>query len=341
MAWDIKCTQRRFFVEELFTTRISIESTKEKILIASCYFTGVYLKRDSILPFLETERVILDVNKEKIDSATFSLFLPKDIPPSYSGANISVVYNLHVNVQGSESAHTSSFMCSVISGIPICFESSAKMSISEKYENVDGPEDSLTHTTKTNYCYRRIVEALREKSPDETEPNEFILATKKSEKVLGDVLNQLPVLAKSFWTEEKEMNQHPLRLYSKLTKNYSETPSRKAIYSITSNSVEYAKAYLSYTEEDPPYCLLNLHVILLEKIENIQISLIQVETVDETEERSTFYTTSKDVEYAKKIFFEIPLDRARNPTIVTPRFSTQVELKIDINNTHTARLRIK
>lgn len=346
MPWDIKCTERRFFVGGVFSTKICILSPDERVLIASCYFTGIYLKRDSLVPFLETEKVILGVNTQQIDSAGFSLFLSKDIPPSYSGANIAVVYSLNIHVQGSRSNYTSTVMCSVISGVPVCFESSSKIAVSEKYESIEDKAERKSTIVETSaedriYCYQKIVDTLRNMCIGKVEHTEFTVESDKTEKTEEDPLKELSGLARSFLLGEKESNQHPLHLYAKISKDGAYASPRQAIYSITSQGVEYAKALLSYTEEDPPYCLLSLCIDVLEPIELVQISLVQVETVDEIEERSVFFSDSKNIRHAKKVLFEIPLNRARNPTIVTPRFNTQVELKIDINSTHTARIRIK
>ncbi|EHY64924.1 hypothetical protein NERG_01980, partial [Nematocida ausubeli] len=71
------------------------------------------------------------------------------------------------------------------------------------------------------------------------------------------------------------------------------------------------------------------------------VSLVQVETVDDAESKERLYNTTKYVEYAKKVYFEIPLDRARCPTIITPSFSTQVEMVIVIDRLQEVRIKIK
>ncbi|KAI5162683.1 hypothetical protein NEAUS03_2059, partial [Nematocida ausubeli] len=76
MTWNIACTQRKFFIESVFETKISIVS-EEEILIASCNFTGLYLRRNKSALFLETEKVILGTSTKSIQNIEFSLFLPK------------------------------------------------------------------------------------------------------------------------------------------------------------------------------------------------------------------------------------------------------------------------
>ncbi|KAI5190429.1 hypothetical protein NEMIN01_1053 [Nematocida minor] len=345
MSWDIRCTQRKFFVEKIFATRIYVSSPVERILFASCHFTGVYLKRNTAVPFLETEKVVLGVNTAQIENVEYSLFLPKDIPPSYSGANIAVVYSLNIQVQGTESTYNTTIMCSVVSGIPVSFESSAKMLISEKYANVRDLPDEKSLIAATNaherYCYEEIVNNLRKLSINRIEPAEFILKSKKVDELLKEPLSQVCAQAKAFWVVEKENTHHPLDLYSKILKYAPAQSSRQSFYSIRTQGIEYAKLLLSIVEEEPPHCLLHLSMEVLDPIENIRISLVQVETVEETEEKSSFFTTSKNILFAKNVEFAIPLDRARNPTIVTPNFNTQVELKLEIDSKQPVRIKIK
>ncbi|KAI5137373.1 hypothetical protein NEAUS06_2204 [Nematocida ausubeli] len=342
MTWNIACTQRKFFIESVFETKISIVSEEEEILIASCNFTGLYLRRNKSILFLETEKVILGTSTKSIQNIEFSLFLPKDIPPSYCGNNIGIVYNLNVYVQGMQTTFNRSFICSVVSGVPACFESSAKIFIPAQYESIaeerEKPVILLEDCPRNKHAHELIVDLLRKGFKEGCMPDFLTQRTKVEE---SEELPEICAEARKYWIAEKENTHHPLKLYAKIMKQCYEKCERQVFYSITTQGKEYAKVLITITEEDPPHCLLNLSLELIEPIKNVGVSLVQVETVDDAESKERLYNTTKYVEYAKKVYFEIPLDRARCPTIITPSFSTQVEMVIVIDRLQEVRIKIK
>ncbi|OAG30048.1 hypothetical protein NEIG_01081 [Nematocida sp. ERTm5] len=343
MKWDVICTERKFFIDAVFSTKVSITAEDDEILMAACNFTGMYLKRNTSSIFLETEKVILGTNTARLDGVQYSLFLPKDIPPSYCGNNIGIVYNLNVYVQGMRTEYNKTFICSVVSSVPACFENSSKLFISEQYENVKEPNGSMIsyeEKPEVVFGYEKIVDGLRrvQIAYKKKEEVEFIVENKnKSSYDSIAVSND----AKKYWIVEKENTHHPLDLYSKMLKYYSVGCTRQAFYSITTHGKEYAKVLIKITEEDSPNCVLSLRLDFIEPTKSVSVSLVQVEIIDEIESRECFFNKTKHVEYATKIFLTIPLDRARNPTIITPNFSTRVEMLVIIDGVQEIKIKIK
>ncbi|KAH9386840.1 uncharacterized protein NEMAJ01_1736 [Nematocida major] len=352
MSWEVHSSCRKFFVGDIFTTTVSIRSPEERVLVASCNFTGAYLRRTGSSLFLETERVVLGVNTPCIKSE-YSLFLPKNIPPSYSGANIAIVYSLNVYIQDAGGVHSKSILCSVVSGSSVCFESSSKMRVSEKYASIREESDSSrmveasSPAHKSVHCYQEIVDLLRRTPVCKKEAAEFLLSPAQGKphafEALCKPLQQLQAHAKAFLRAERENTSHPLGLYHLLCRGEDALAesSRQSVYSITSQGTEYAKASLRMEEEDSPHYVLSLFLEARASMQSVKVSLFQMERVDDAEERSCFFALSKDMHFAKNVRFTIPLNKARNPTILTPSFNTQVEMLIEIDSAHSARIKIQ
>lgn len=327
MKCRISCDRRRFWADEVVSTRVTVPPVGERILLVSCTLAGRCLTPRESRLLVETAPVALAVDVDEVAGVTFSVLLPAGVPPSYRGASVSVVYALTVSVQTKRATVSQSLRLQLVSreagtvlGPP------SKLAVSGKYLAVVEDGDPVV-----DVC-RGVVELLRASG---SEQPAWLPESEKS--ALSQTLDrvgqlELPSKARHLGVRQQEAQQAPLGRYQTLRGRLAASRPTKAAYTIRNGGTETASVVVALVEEAAPWWLASLSVRLLQAASQLKLSLYQLETVDDRERQTVFYQETKQVTGCRSFFTDIPIDRSANPAITTALFTTGVYLQIEIDS---------
>ncbi|OAG31253.1 hypothetical protein NEDG_01666 [Nematocida displodere] len=330
MGWRIESTKSEFFLEDVIATGVRVvPPVGERILLGTCTLTGHYLTAEHSILFLETVSVVLGVDVACLDAIEYSVLLPSNLPPSYNGSSVAVVYALNVAIQTRTETVTNSILLKMLTRTNKCTFYDSKISLSGRYVSV---EEGVDQGPREKYMHTGIVSVLREAG---ALPVEWMNAKESPSSVNEAYLRlgrlNLKERARELLVAQKESNLHPLPLYKALRKKVSGSAVPRASYTIKKGGRSTATILVVSAEQAPPHWLLTLSVRFLESAKVLKLTLSQVEEVGGVKDRVVFYYDERSVSNCTSLLSYVPLNKSKHPKLATNHFSTFVEVSADID----------
>ncbi|KAI5171564.1 hypothetical protein NEFER03_0886 [Nematocida sp. LUAm3] len=338
MEWRFT-SERRRFSGGVIATGVSLKHPEEKILLFSVALVGYFITRNSSYMFLESVPMVISVNEVPKEKDIF-IILP-DIPPSYSGINLSIVYMLKARVDTKNQRIKRGVPIRIYSNTEGIFDIHKKTIIDERHCEVR-ERDAVYAYTKIVDMTRAITQSAITQSITES-TTEHATEHDATGSIMESVTEHDATESVTEWNArcDGECVSGALRGWLsdvKYCPTYLLAPKEKensnilSSYSIKNEGKLIGSLFLQIRNIKNNSNILELKFTFHGNSENLKVLLFQRERDGEKEELLKFFQKETRIENCSYTSLNIPIDLSYNPIIYTSKFTTDILLLVEIDN---------